>query len=679
MIQHTIIALALTTLVTLSAFAQESSTDNTNVIAIDIKSDGRGSTLEGTMTYSNEGPIGFRGIKETDDGSDNITVENLFGDDRHPAGRWVIAGREDRHVIAFNIRSNDNGRSLNGTITYAGEGEIRVRSKRGNGVVYDVNNQHDGDLFQDGAWVLGARSDKHQYVVAIDIASKDEGRTFGGTVTYVGEGPVRFRATQVVNNSYRAEVYFSDVWHSDGDWIIGGRKQRAVMVSAKSNDGGQTLSGSMAYRAEDSIGFAATISGGSAYTIENQGGDTNSAWNPGGVFVLGSRMRPDAASGHSAFPEGYFYLTTKFAENQDLVLESAPLTLREMGDSTGMLWKATSTKDGYFSLTSQFLEEDNHVLESSDGSGAAVMMPNNGVTGTQWKAVPAGDGYCHLTTRFTEDQGKVLSGNVGEARGAGAPFNGAPYMVEKTSAEPSTLWKFIPFVDHHYFHTEEKPHAAHWSYSGDTGPAHWGDLDASYRIAKTGKHQSPIDIRDALLATWPPLKFNYVPSRIQVINNGHTIEQTEDRGSFVIADEVQYELKQFHFHAPSEHTVNGKHYPMEMHLVHKSASETVAVVAVFIEEGESNGVFDWLLPAADQSPPDRKDQIDTETLMPAERQYFSYDGSFTTPPCTERVKWFVLKTPISLSKQQIDRFRKVIEGNNRPVQKLFGRPIHESM
>ena len=160
--------------------------------------------------------------------------------------------------------------------------------------------------------------------------------------------------------------------------------------------------------------------------------------------------------------------------------------------------------------------------------------------------------------------------------------------------------------------------------------------------------------------------------------NGHTIQENEDPGSFGMAGDQTFELQQFHFHSPSEHTVDGKHLPMEMHLVHMAKNGTVAVIGVFVREGAHNHSFDrlWsLLP--DQLTPkiDLEQKIDTESLLPESRDYYYYDGSFTTPPCTEKVKWLVLKQPVNLSKAQIERFRKVINHNNRPVQPLNGRKI----
>lgn len=237
-------------------------------------------------------------------------------------------------------------------------------------------------------------------------------------------------------------------------------------------------------------------------------------------------------------------------------------------------------------------------------------------------------------------------------------------------------WKSIYAPVHHYLKKTKSDHAARWSYRGDSGPARWGDLSPDYVLAKTGREQSPIDLHSASSASLPELRFHYKPSKIHLIYNGHTVQENEDPGSFGSVGEKRLELQQFHFHSPSEHTVDGNHFPMEMHLVHKASDGTVGVVAVFIRQGEHNKAFDhvWnLLPDANEPKRDSELRIDTMALLPESRGYYSYHGSFTTPPCTEQVKWVVLKTPVELSKRQIERFRLVIDGNNRPVQPLNGR------
>ena len=141
-------------------------------------------------------------------------------------------------------------------------------------------------------------------------------------------------------------------------------------------------------------------------------------------------------------------------------------------------------------------------------------------------------------------------------------------MVTVIAADPPQATD----TEHHYFHNkeEQKPHAAEWGYSGKIGPSHWGELAPEYAVAKNGKRQSPIDLRNTLTKALPRIDFNYRPSRIHLIYNGHTIQENEDPGSFGMANDKIFELQQFHFHAPSEHTVDGKHFAMEMHLVHKA-------------------------------------------------------------------------------------------------------------
>lgn len=231
---------------------------------------------------------------------------------------------------------------------------------------------------------------------------------------------------------------------------------------------------------------------------------------------------------------------------------------------------------------------------------------------------------------------------------------------------------------HHYFHTEEQPHQADWGYTGDGAPKHWGDLSPDYVLAKSGKEQSPVDLSEAVLTNLPELQFEYHPSKLDLVYNGHTVKEVEDKASSVTVHDDEFILQQFHFHSPSEHTVDGEHSPMEMHLVHQSEDGKVAVVAVLIEEGEDNPAFDavWdYLPSDANRERKSPTTVDAAALLPKSRQYFRYPGSFTTPPCTEDVLWLVLKTPVELSRKQIEKFREIIHGNNRTVQPRNERAI----
>lgn len=225
------------------------------------------------------------------------------------------------------------------------------------------------------------------------------------------------------------------------------------------------------------------------------------------------------------------------------------------------------------------------------------------------------------------------------------------------------------------------PAKAAWSYEGPSGPAHWGDLSPDYALAKTGKQQSPIDIAAAAAVQQDlaPLVVAYHDTTLEILNNGHTVEDDYHDGGTLTVDGHAYELAQFHFHSPSEHTIDGKHAPMEMHLVHKDAAGKLAVVGVMIQEGEAHPELALLwehMPTA----PGRKEavegvKVNASKLLPGNLASYRYSGSLTTPPCSESVSWFVLQEPIQASAEQIAAFRKVIHGNNRPTQPLNQRTV----
>lgn len=228
--------------------------------------------------------------------------------------------------------------------------------------------------------------------------------------------------------------------------------------------------------------------------------------------------------------------------------------------------------------------------------------------------------------------------------------------------------------------TAESPHGkAHWSYTGDSGPAHWGDLSPAYILAKTGKRQSPIKIVNASMRILPDIVFDYNSTSINILNNGHTIEVVYDTGSSILVDGTKYELAQFHFHSPSEHTIEGRHADIEMHLVHKDSQGNLAVVGVMIDSGKHNDAFEpfWSLLPETEGPAwwIIDVSVNADTLLPRERGYYRYDGSLTTPPCSEGVKWFVLREHVELSAEQVQTFRSIIKDNNRPVQPLNGREV----
>ena len=254
--------------------------------------------------------------------------------------------------------------------------------------------------------------------------------------------------------------------------------------------------------------------------------------------------------------------------------------------------------------------------------------------------------------------------------------------ISSAGAEDHAAPLDSPLV-HHYFSKEKHKHDAEWTYTGMLGPKFWGTLSPKYRLAKGGRQQSPINIEteNAIAEPLPPLMFNYRKERISAMNNGHSIQHNQQPGSFLNVGDQVYALEQFHVHVPSEHTIDGYNTDAEIHFVHKSASGKVAVVAVMVyaDSGNLVNVPVYLHDELPQQVGERvvADHMDRNfiDLLPKEHSYYTYMGSFTTPPCTESIRWFVMKRPISIKPDVFAKFKRIIGGNNRPVQKLNGRQV----
>ena len=221
--------------------------------------------------------------------------------------------------------------------------------------------------------------------------------------------------------------------------------------------------------------------------------------------------------------------------------------------------------------------------------------------------------------------------------------------------------------------------APHWTYEGTEGPAHWPTLDSAYKTCGAGILQSPIDVRNAVAADLPDIVFRYQPSPLWLVDNGHTIQVTYASGSEVVIGRQTYQLKQFHFHHPAEERVNGKAYPLVAHLVHASADGRLVVVAVLFKRGMPNdavsGVWQHLPVEKEKEVSVDGVSTDANGLIPKSRGYYTFAGSLTTPPCSEGVAWFVMKTPVEVSAEQISAFAARYPHNARPLQPANGRAI----
>lgn len=220
---------------------------------------------------------------------------------------------------------------------------------------------------------------------------------------------------------------------------------------------------------------------------------------------------------------------------------------------------------------------------------------------------------------------------------------------------------------------------AHWSYEGDEAPQNWSKLNPDFVLCEKGKNQSPVDIHGALKTHSQPLDISYKLPPNSVLNNGHSIQVNVKEGDVLTLDGDKFVLQQFHFHSPSENTINGKSFPLEAHFVHMDANGEIAVVAVMFETGKSNPVLEKIwqhIPGQVGQTSQLNEKIDINGLLPKNLTHYRFSGSLTTPPCTEGVRWLVVKQPMTVSVQQLHAFTSVMHhANNRPLQKLDGRVI----
>ncbi|HEX4780996.1 MAG TPA: carbonic anhydrase family protein [Usitatibacter sp.] len=219
----------------------------------------------------------------------------------------------------------------------------------------------------------------------------------------------------------------------------------------------------------------------------------------------------------------------------------------------------------------------------------------------------------------------------------------------------------------------------HWGYSGEAAPENWSKLDPAFAACSAGRSQSPVDLPRNAKAESGKIGFAYKQGGKAILNNGHTVQVDYAPGSVLTLDGHAYELKQFHFHAPSENTIDGKRFPMEAHLVHADKDGHLAVVAVMFTDGKASPFVDSLwaaIPAKEGEPKPLAEPLDASGLLPASHRHYRFAGSLTTPPCSEGVTWIVLTQPQSASKAQVAKFSGTLGfANNRPVQPLNARAV----
>ena len=216
--------------------------------------------------------------------------------------------------------------------------------------------------------------------------------------------------------------------------------------------------------------------------------------------------------------------------------------------------------------------------------------------------------------------------------------------------------------------------APHWGYEGEMGPENWGK---EFPTCANGKKQSPLNIVGPFEKSKDSLEVSYKSGPLRMLNNGHTIQVNIPPGSTAKINGEVFDLLQFHFHRPSEEKVDGKPMAMVAHFVHKSKAGKLAVIGVLLKEGKDNDAINvlWDNAPAKEGPEVKLDKIsfDPGKLIPSALAHYAYEGSLTTPPCTEGVNFYILKTPVDISKAQVAKFP--FKMNARPVQPLNGRKI----
>jgi carbonic anhydrase len=256
--------------------------------------------------------------------------------------------------------------------------------------------------------------------------------------------------------------------------------------------------------------------------------------------------------------------------------------------------------------------------------------------------------------------------------------------IATTSLLFATSYNKVKLVEVTHLNTKApQVHTTHWGYTGHQAPQYWGDINPKYKMCKEGVNQAPINISKDITVKvkhLPKIGFKYYANAKEVVNNGHSIQVNVDNYSSIDIDGKHFYLKQFYFHTPSENEIDGRSFPFEAHFVHAAKDGSLAVIGVLFELGEENptlkAIWDKMPQEADNKTALTLTSKQIEALLPKSRDYYSFNGSLTTPPCSEGVRWMVLKQYKTISKEQVEQFLSVMHHeNNRPVQDINARKV----
>lgn len=214
-----------------------------------------------------------------------------------------------------------------------------------------------------------------------------------------------------------------------------------------------------------------------------------------------------------------------------------------------------------------------------------------------------------------------------------------------------------------------------WNYDS-VGPSKWGNLSPAYNLCATGDQQSPVDLRNGITARVAPVRLDWKSGKFTVQNNSHSIEAKVPSGSSVTIGSERFDLTQFHFHSPSEHAVAAKRSAMEVHFVHVHQDGRIAVLGAFLEAGGHNEAFSAVMkvaPAKAGGEAPTESVVDPRQMVPGSLDSWRYEGSLTTPPCSQNVSWIIFTRTVSVAQSDIDTFRKIFPVNARPLQQVNRR------
>ena len=225
--------------------------------------------------------------------------------------------------------------------------------------------------------------------------------------------------------------------------------------------------------------------------------------------------------------------------------------------------------------------------------------------------------------------------------------------------------------------TKAYAHDPTWSYTGATGPEHWAELDPAFSLCRSGKAQSPINIDAASPAELPRLNLSYLTSPSTLLHNGHNLNIKPTSQGWINVGTDIFDFESLYVNTPSEVQIKGRRFPLAVNLEHRNLMGKPIMVAILFEIGAKNLVLEQLLSAI---PPHKGDALtlgrfDVTQLYPEKRDYYDFTGSMTTPPCSEGVRWLVMKTPVQLSEAQLNTFQLVFPMSARPIQPTNNRTI----